>query len=62
VVTHEVDGLIVPARDAESLARAIHRYFAEPNLLRANQAAARQKVGQFTLSHLANRLGNLEME
>jgi len=62
VVTHEVDGLIVPTRDAEALARAIHRYLAEPNLLRTNQGAARQKVGQFTLNHLANCLGNLEKE
>jgi glycosyltransferase involved in cell wall biosynthesis len=62
VVTHGVDGLIVPPRDAESLARAIHRYLAEPDLLRQNRAAALQKVGQFSFSHLADHLGNLEMK
>jgi glycosyltransferase involved in cell wall biosynthesis len=60
VVTPEKDGLIVLPGDAEALASAILRYLAEPDFLRQNQAAARQKVGQFSFRHLAGHLDKLE--
>lgn len=42
VVTNEVDGLLVPARDAEALARAIARLHDDPALRARLGAAARE--------------------
>lgn len=48
VVTDEVDGLLVPARDAQSLARAIARLQDDPNFAqRLGQAARRKALAQF---------------
>ena len=44
VVTHEVDGLLVPARDAEALARAIARLDDDPVLAARLGAAAQAKA------------------
>ena len=44
VVTHEVDGLLVPARDAKALARAIARLQDDPALARRLGLAARDKA------------------
>jgi glycosyltransferase involved in cell wall biosynthesis len=62
VVTHDVDGLVVAAGDASALAAAIQSYVADPARLQAHQAGAREKIGQFTLGHLARNLASLEAE
>lgn len=46
VVTNEVDGLLVPARDAEVLARAIARLHDDPALRARLGAAARETALQ----------------
>jgi glycosyltransferase involved in cell wall biosynthesis len=56
VVTHGVDGFLMPPRDGEALARIIARYASDRKQLRAHQAAARQKAGQFTLFRLVENL------
>ncbi len=62
VVTNEMDGLLVAARDGAGLAKAIHRYLTEPGMLRAHQAGTRKKIGQFTLARLAENLTALQAE
>jgi glycosyltransferase involved in cell wall biosynthesis len=44
VVSHEVDGLIVPVRDAAALAAAIVRVWADPALRLRLGRASREKV------------------
>lgn len=44
VVTHGVDGLLIPVRDAEALARAIARLHDDPALARRLGQAAREKA------------------
>ncbi|MBC7620704.1 MAG: glycosyltransferase family 4 protein [Candidatus Saccharibacteria bacterium] len=44
VVTHEVDGLLIPVRDAEALAQAIARLDDDPVLAARLGAAAREKA------------------
>jgi glycosyltransferase involved in cell wall biosynthesis len=56
VVADGVDGFLVPPRDSEALARIIARYASDRKQLRAHQAAARQKAGQFTLFRLVENL------
>ena len=46
VVTHEVEGLIVPAKDWCALARAMERLALDPNLRRRMGQAARRRVEQ----------------
>jgi glycosyltransferase involved in cell wall biosynthesis len=60
IVTDGIDGFIIPVRDAEALAKAFARYVGNPGLLHAQQAAARQKAAQFTLSRLAGNLAMLQ--
>jgi glycosyltransferase involved in cell wall biosynthesis len=62
VVSDAVDGFVVPARDAEALARAFRRYLAQPDLLTSQSAAALVKAGQFTIDRLAENLMRLEAE
>lgn len=62
VVSHEIDGLIVPARNAQVLAQAIFRYRVSPELLKDHRAAAPIKASQFKLVQLAERLSCLETE
>lgn len=62
VVTDGMDGFIVPVADGRSLAKMIHRYVSEPELLPAQRQAAIQKSKQFTLDKLAERLLSLENE
>jgi glycosyltransferase involved in cell wall biosynthesis len=61
VIGDGVDGFVVPARDAEALARTFRRYLAEPDLLRCQSAAALLKAGQFTMDRLAENLMKLEV-
>ena len=56
VVTHGVDGLIVPARDAKALAEAILSLAGEPANVAAMSAAAFGKSRQFSISRLAGQL------
>lgn len=60
VVTDGVDGFIVPPRNVAALVQAFRRYLAEPELLKAQQAAALVKSRQFTLDRLAENLIGLE--
>ncbi|MBO0720554.1 MAG: glycosyltransferase family 4 protein [Blastocatellia bacterium] len=60
VVHHELDGLIVPPRDAAALARAIHRYLQDPFFLRAHRAAAPINAQRYSLNSLAGKLTRLE--
>ncbi len=62
VVTNGVDGFVVPSRDAISLAKAIHRYLVEPELLHAQRIAALEKSGQFKLCRLVEKILALEAE
>ena len=60
VVTDNTDGLIVPSRDANALAKAVQRYLSERGLLESQSNAALTKVRQFTMDRLATNLRNLE--
>jgi len=60
VVSDDVDGFVVPIRDAEALAKTLLRYLTEPGLLRSQQNAALAKAKQFTLERLAGNLLSLE--
>ena len=53
IVQHDVNGLLVPARNADALAAALHRLIADP-VLRARLAAAGRKMveAEFTLSRI----------
>jgi glycosyltransferase involved in cell wall biosynthesis len=62
VVTNAVDGFIVATRDAAGLAKAINCYLLDPRLLKAHQAAAQKKIGQFTLARLGENLTALQTE
>jgi glycosyltransferase involved in cell wall biosynthesis len=61
VVSHGVDGFIVPPRDPEALARSCARYISEPGLLERHSAAAMAKSKQFNLDRLAKKLMELEI-
>lgn len=60
VVTNGQDGFIVPPRDADALTQTFRRYLAQPELLPAQSAAAREKSRQFTLARLTKNLIQLE--
>lgn len=60
VVSDGSDGFVVPAGNADALAKTLLRYMAEPELLRHQRNSARAKVKQFTLNHLAANLRSLE--
>jgi glycosyltransferase involved in cell wall biosynthesis len=60
VVSHGVDGFVVPPRDAGALAQTFKRYLAEPSLLPAQRRAALEKSKQFTLERLTANLAALE--
>jgi glycosyltransferase involved in cell wall biosynthesis len=62
VVSHDVDGLIVPPRAPDALANAIQRYLDEPELLKGHGAAALVKSKQFSLERLVANLLKLEAE
>jgi glycosyltransferase involved in cell wall biosynthesis len=62
VVTDGVDGFIVPPRDAEALAKAIHRHLVEPELLNVQRVAALKKSEQFKVGHLVKKIVSLEAE
>ncbi len=62
VVTDGVDGFVIPARDAEALARTMQRYLNEPELLPQQQTAARHNASQFTLDRLTANLLRLESD
>jgi len=61
VVSHGVDGFVVPPRDAGALAQTFQRYLSEPALLPEQRRAALEKSRQFTLGRLAANLEALEM-
>ena len=60
VVSHGVDGFVVPPRDAEALAATLRLYLQDSKLLADHQSAAFAKAGQFTLERLAANLQSLE--
>lgn len=60
VVTDGVDGFIVPPHEVTALVQAFRRYLLEPELVKAQQAAALVKARQFTLDRLAENLISLE--
>jgi glycosyltransferase involved in cell wall biosynthesis len=60
VVSDGMDGIVVPPRDPEALAKAFQRYLSEPGLLDAQRKAALSKAGQFTLEQLSKNLYALE--
>jgi glycosyltransferase involved in cell wall biosynthesis len=62
VVSVGVDGFIVPPRDSEAFAKALHQYSADRTLLEGHGKAALEKSKQFTLNRLAANLLNLELE
>ncbi len=53
IVQHDVNGLLVPARNAHALAAALHRMIADPVLCARLAAAGRARVeAEFTLSRI----------
>ena len=60
VVTHGVDGLIVPTRDPKALADACRLILQDPGKLRLMSAATKSKVEQFSLTKLRENLQALE--
>jgi glycosyltransferase involved in cell wall biosynthesis len=57
IVTHEVDGLLVPAGDADALAAAIARLMSEPELRERLGRAARETVAtRFSVDSAVERL------
>jgi glycosyltransferase involved in cell wall biosynthesis len=59
VVSHGVDGLIVPAREAAALAEAILQLAGDRQKVGEMSAAALQKSARFTLGRLADHLREL---
>jgi len=47
VITHDVDGVLVPPRDPEALAQAAGRILDDPSLAGRLQAAGRERAGRF---------------
>jgi glycosyltransferase involved in cell wall biosynthesis len=60
VVTHGVDGLIVPEKDSKALAEAIRSFLEDPGQLRALGHATQAKVQQFGMQNLSDNLEALE--
>lgn len=60
VVTDGVDGLIVPASDANALAEAFQLLIQDPEKLASMSAATKAKVEQFSLRRLGENLERLE--
>jgi len=60
VVQHEVNGFLIPTRDAEALAREIER-LAENNKLRASFGAASRKLAitEFDIEIISEKIANL---
>jgi glycosyltransferase involved in cell wall biosynthesis len=56
VVTPEEDGLLVPPRDPEALAKAVLRCAQEQDLLSAMSRRAQHTAQRFTLDAYADRL------
>jgi len=52
IVSHEKDGLLVPAEDVGALAQAMHRVIADADLRHALAAAAPQAASRFELSNV----------
>ncbi len=59
VVTHGVDGYVVPVRDVQALADAIDRFDNNRNKLRESSFHAREKAKNFSLKHYVENLGNV---
>jgi glycosyltransferase involved in cell wall biosynthesis len=60
VVTDGVDGLIVPASDANALAEAFQLILQDPEKLQAMSEATGAKLEQFSLRRLGDNLAGLE--
>ncbi|MCC6793586.1 MAG: glycosyltransferase [Candidatus Hydrogenedentes bacterium] len=54
LIQDNVNGFIVPARNADALANAITRYFAEPERHAEMREAARASIAPFTISRAAD--------
>lgn len=60
VVSDGVDGLIVPASDANALAEAFQLLIQDPEKLRSMSAATKARVEQFSLARLGRNLEGVE--
>jgi glycosyltransferase involved in cell wall biosynthesis len=56
VVQHEVNGLIIPARDAAALAAAVERLMKDRPLLESMRGAAMRRVEDFSLASQAQQI------
>jgi len=63
VVSHEVDGLLVPVRDVDALEQAIHRLSVDSSLRRCLGAAARKRaVSEFDEKIVIRNTMNVQLE
>jgi glycosyltransferase involved in cell wall biosynthesis len=60
VVSDGLDGFIVPPRDANALVKTFQKYLLEPELMRQQSEAAREKAKLFSLDRLAADLLKLD--
>jgi glycosyltransferase involved in cell wall biosynthesis len=60
VVSDGVDGLIVPASDANALGESFQLLLQDPEKFQVMSDATRAKLDQFTLARLGDNLVNLE--
>lgn len=62
VVSHGLDGFVVPPRDVQALVRAFETFLEKPEMLRNQSSAALLKARQFTIQRLSENLSRLEDE
>jgi glycosyltransferase involved in cell wall biosynthesis len=63
VVQHEVNGLLVPVKDAEALAQALIRLLSDPDLAeKLGLAAAERVAANFSLDRLGQELNEIYLE
>ena len=55
IVTHDVNGLLVPAGDVAALAEAMHHVMSSPQLARRLATAARGRAAQYDIAHIGAR-------
>lgn len=62
IVTHDVDGLLVPPRDSIALADAVERLWRDSSLRERLATAGRQRARDFTVSEVAPRFLEIYQE